>query len=70
MVRIKNQTEPIENRSGLVRFSIPVFKSNGQIEQNQYIVYMLILFKAAHISQKQQLAQLLLKIKICLTLKL
>ena len=44
MVRIKNRTEPIENRSGLVRFSVPVFRSNEQTEPNQHIVYMLNYF--------------------------
>jgi hypothetical protein len=44
MVRIKNQTEPIENQSSLVRFSDPFFRYNGQTEPNQYIVYMLNYF--------------------------
>jgi hypothetical protein len=45
MVRIKNQTEPIENRCGLVRFSDSIFKTDeNRTEPIDIYIVKLILF--------------------------
>jgi hypothetical protein len=44
MVRIKNRTEPIENWCCLVRFPVPILRTDEQTEQNQYIYIYIFKF--------------------------